>query len=270
MTFTGKRIAVSLPDTVLEEADSLREKTVKLGLIARTCSIYGVDRIEIYRDPKGRGESELIVKVLEYVETPQYLRKRLFKINEALKYAGLLHPLRIPSHKKKVAVEEVKIGEVREGITNRDGTAYIGLDENIKLTSASAPNRRVTVRVLSKRPFIGEIIRREEAGDYWGYRVIRCSIESIFSDNYRLKISTSRYGSKLGSVVEKLKKDIFLSDSIRIIFGSPSRGLFDIAGSKLNEISDYVVNLFVEQHVETVRTEEALFAALNLINNLSV
>ena len=57
---------------------------------------------------------------------------------------------------------------------------------------------------------------------------------------------------------------------MKLIFGSPSRGLFDIVGPELARKSDYVVNLFLDQHVETVRAEEAIFAGLNLVNMLVV
>jgi len=107
LALLGRRLAVSLPDTVLEEQESPRYKTAKLGLIARACAIYGVDLIEVFRDPGGKGESDAIRKVLEYLETPQYLRKRLYPLDEALRYAGLLPPLRIPSHRAKVPVDKV-------------------------------------------------------------------------------------------------------------------------------------------------------------------
>ncbi len=129
MTLAGKRLAVAFPDTVLEEHDSLREKTVKLGQIARTCSVFGVDTVQVFRDPRGRGESSLIRRVLEYLETPQYLRRRLFPLDESLKFAGLLPPLRIPSHKPKVASTSLRPGEFREGASSTDGvTVDVGLD----------------------------------------------------------------------------------------------------------------------------------------------
>ena len=129
MTLNGKRISVAFPDTVLEEHDSLREKTVKLGQVARACSIFGVDSVEVFRDPRGGGEAPLIRRVLEYLETPQYLRRRLFPLDESLKYAGLLPPLRIPSHKPKVASASLHPGEFREGAVLDDGvTVDVGLE----------------------------------------------------------------------------------------------------------------------------------------------
>ena len=111
----GKRICVAIPDTVLEEQDSVREKTAKLGQIARYCALFGVDSIRVFHDPRGRGESSFIKKVLEYLETPQYLRRRLFPLSEELRYAGLLPPLRIPSHKAEGPPREGS----RQGSTGR-------------------------------------------------------------------------------------------------------------------------------------------------------
>ena len=272
MTFLGKRLAVAIPDTVLEERDSLREKTVKLGAIARACSIYGVDVVQVFRDEKrGRGEGALIRKVLEYLETPQYLRRRLYSLDESLKYAGLLPPLRIPSHKPKVPLERVGPGEVREGVTGSDGTVDIGLDRAPRLGTRVPAGRRVTVRVTSMSPFSAEIADRSQAHEYWGYTVELASVEDVLADKgYALRVATSRYGNTLQSQVFRLRESLLKAGSVKLIFGSPSRGLFDIVGQQLTQRVDYVVNLFAEQHVETVRTEEALFAGLNLVNTLAL
>ena len=271
MTLLGKKLAVAVPDTVLEERDSLREKTVKLGAIARACSIYGVDVVQVFRDEKKRGEPALIKKVLEYLETPQYLRRRLYSLDESLKYAGLLPPLRIPSHKAKVPLDRVTVGEVREGVANADGTVDIGLERNPKLVGKSAANKRLTVRVTSKAPFSAEPVERSQVHEYWGYSVETLSVEEVLSDpRFGLKIATSRYGNTLQSQVFRLRESILKANSAKLIFGSPSRGLFDIVGQQLSARVDFVVNLLAEQHVETVRTEEAIYAGLNLVNTLAI
>ncbi|HMD79647.1 MAG TPA: putative RNA uridine N3 methyltransferase, partial [Nitrososphaerales archaeon] len=140
MALLGKRLAVSIPDTVLEEKDSPRDKTVKLGLMARAFAIYGVDVVEVFRDPARRGEGAMVKKVLEFLETPQYLRKRLYPIDEDLRFAGVLPPLRIPSHRPKSTVENVELGQVREGVANPDGTVDVGLPQNAKLRGKAASN----------------------------------------------------------------------------------------------------------------------------------
>ena len=267
----GRKLAVAFPDTVLEERDTPRDKTAKLGLIARTCSIYGVDIIQVFRDDKKRGEPALVRKVLEYLETPQYLRKRLYPLDDMLRFAGLLPPLRIPSHKPKVPVEKLSVGEAREGVTNSDGTVDIGLDRSPRLQERTGVDKRVTVRIVSTAPLVAKTISRDQVNEYWGYSVENMTIEEVFTDQrFGLKISTSRFGNSLQSQVSKLRNAVLRADGVKLIFGSPSRGLFDIVGPELARKSEFVVNLFAEQHVETVRAEEALFAGLNLVNLLVV
>jgi len=265
----GKEIAVSLPSTLLEDKESLREKTGKLGVIARACAIYGVGLIEVFRDPKAPGEERTIRKVLEYLETPQYLRKRLFPLDEELRYAGILPPLRIPSHKAKIPSDTLHVGEVREGVVNADGTVDIGLDVAPRLRQKSPPGRRVTVKVTSSRPPVTDIIPKEKAGSYWGYAVETKTVAEVLSDSrYGLKIATSRLGAPVADELAGLRSSLGRAEGVKLIFGSPSRGLFDIVGPDLPRRVDYVVNLFPEQHVETVRTEEAVLVALEVVSLL--
>ena len=269
MVLPGKKIAVSLPDTLLEDKESLREKTAKLGVIARACAIYGVDLIEVFRDPKARGEERTVQKILDYLETPQYLRKRLFLLDEELRYAGMLPPLRIPSHKAKIPSDRLPIGEVREGVVNADGTVDIGLDVAPRLRQKSPPGSRVTVKVTSLRPLVADIIPKEKAGSYWGYAVETKTIAEVLSDSrYGLKIATSRLGTPVANALTGLRSSLQRAEGVKLIFGSPSRGLFEIVGPHLPRTVDYVVNLFPEQHVETVRTEEAVLAALEVVSLL--
>lgn len=271
MVLSGRRLAVSFPDTVLEEKDSPREKTAKLGVIARACSIYGVDVVEVFRDERKRGETNLIRRVLEYLETPQYLRKRLFPIDESLKYAGLLPPLRIPSHKPRVPVDKLRVGDIREGVTNQDGTVDIGLERSPRLAGRERTGRRVTVRISSKTPLAAEVVPRDRVGEYWGYTVESKQLGEVFSDpRFGLRIATSKFGNGLQAVAARLRDSLRRAGGVKLVFGSPSHGLFDIVGPGLSREADFVINLFPEQHVETVRTEEAILAALNLVSVLTL
>jgi len=267
----GRRLAVAIPETVLEERDSPRDKMVKLGMIARACSVYGVDTIQIFKDDSRRGELGLIKKVLEYLETPQYLRKRLYPLDETLRYAGLLPPLRIPSHKPKIPLHELVPGDTREGVANSDGTVDIGLDGSVKLKDCIEPNKRVTVRIVSTDPLRAELTSRERVPEYWGYSVQAATLNEVFLDKrFELKLATSKLGSPLRSIVPILTKKVAEVSSLKLIFGSPTKGLFEIVGPDLKRRADFVVNLFADQHVETVRTEEAIFAGLSLVNVLTV
>jgi predicted SPOUT superfamily RNA methylase MTH1 len=266
----GRKLAVSIPDTVLEEKDSPRDRTAKLGLIARACAIYGVDVIEVFRDPRGRGAESEIRDVLEYLETPQYLRRKLYPLNDSLRYAGILPPLRIPSHKAKVPFDEIRVGEVRDGVAIGDGTVDVGLDVAPRLRDKISSGQRITVRFVSLRPAVVELVRREEIGGYWGYRVEAKSLPEVLSDpRFKVRIATSRLGTPLNEALGRVEASIREADGVKLIFGSPSKGLFDILGEDLSKRVDFVLNLFPQQQVETVRTEEAIFAGLGLVSLLS-
>jgi methyltransferase len=269
LALLGRKLAVSIPDTVLEEKDSLREKTAKLGQIARACSIYGVDVVEVFRDPRGGGEAPLVRRVLEYLETPQYLRRRLFPMDESLKFAGALPPLRIPSHKAKVPVESLKAGDVREGVSNGDGTVDVGLDSPLRFKSATGPGKRVTVRIASTNPVVAEAIPRETVGGYWGYEVeVKTAAEVLADRRFSVTIATSRLGTPLGASLGALRKSLAGNDGVKLMFGAPSKGLFDLLGRDFLKKVSMVVNLFPDQQVETVRTEEAVFAGLGVVSLL--
>lgn len=271
LTIAGKRLAIAFPDTVLEEHVSLRDKTMKIGLIARACSVYGVDTVRIFRDPRGRGESSLIRRVLEYLETPQYLRRRLFPLDDSLRFAGLLPPLRIPSHRPKVPLSRLSPGELREGVILADGgTVDVGLDSPLALRQRLGVNKRVTVRVVTTSPLTGIIVDRSEATEYWGYTVDVCGAEEALADHrFEMKVATSRLGDTLSNCLPGLQDEFMRSRGILVMFGSPSRGLFDMV-KNLREKARFVLNLYPEQKAVTVRTEEAMTSALYLLEVLSV
>jgi predicted SPOUT superfamily RNA methylase MTH1 len=273
MTLAGKKVCVAIPDTVLEEQGSLREKTAKLGQIARYSSIFGVDVIRVFHDPRGRGESSFIRKVLEYLETPQYLRRRLFPLSEELRYAGLLPPLRIPSHKTKVPLGRLRSGEFREGVVLADGFSVdVGLDSPALLRKRESPQRRLTVRIISvsNSGIEGVRVDRREVKTYWGYSVEVSGTGALLADPaFPLKVATSRLGDPVAREARSLRIDLQSSGAVMLLFGSPSRGLFETVGKDLRSRVSYVVNLFPEQNVVTARTEEAMLSALYMVGLLA-
>ena len=98
-----------------------------LSQLARIVSIQMVDEIILVKDNsfqhRNREFSSLLslTKILQYLETPQYLRKLLFPISSDLKYVGLMNPIESSHHLK---AEEYC--QYREGVVlNRpvkDGT----------------------------------------------------------------------------------------------------------------------------------------------------
>jgi predicted SPOUT superfamily RNA methylase MTH1 len=277
--FLGKRLGIAIPDTVLEENGSLREKTVKLGTIARACAIYGVDVVEVFKDERGRGESKLVKKVLEYLETPQYLRKRLFELQPELQFAGILPPLRTPNHPQQGSIRSLKVGDYREGVvlskTEKASLVDIGVEKPAVLLNNQADvNQRLTLKITTVKADRVEVhvASKAEVPVYWGYEVSvesRSIREFLESRKFDLTVGTSKLAPRFQDSAAALASRWHKASRILLMFGAPTRGLFDIAkdeGVLLDALVDFVLNTVPEQGTETVRTEEALLATLAIFN----
>ncbi|MEM2911807.1 MAG: RNA methyltransferase [Candidatus Bathyarchaeia archaeon] len=272
-----KMISIAIPASVVSDTPHLREKTSKIGLIGRAAAVFGVEEIIIYKDePKKdqKAEMDLTATLLSYMETPQYLRKRLFKLRPELRYAGILPPLRTAHHPLGRKMADLKVGEYREGVTiakTREGTLLdIGIEKTALIPKTQLPiGNRVTVKVMdvNKRVMVN-LANRREIPHYWGYKVTlwEDSFGKLVKDaRFTLKIATSKYGAPFMDVKEKIAEQWNKAEAILVIFGAPTKGLYEIAkneGLNLDEIVDFVVNTIPEQKTETVRTEEALIASL--------
>ncbi|WP_297499222.1 putative RNA uridine N3 methyltransferase [Thermococcus sp.] len=246
---------VFIPDSLLEETDDPKIRTYKVGQIARACAIFGVEHVWIYG--AGGRDGRFIKTVLEYMEAPQYLRKRLFPLLPELKYIGVVPPLRTPHHKLK---GKPKVGEIREGFAFRKGRkvyADIGLDE-LAVVEGDVEGR-TTFRIVSVRPLRVIPARHEE---YWGYRVHlsrKPLAKTLKKADLDLVIATSRKGRDV-----RHAKIPPLNGEVGFVFGSPRRGVMELLEEKYE--FDLVLNTIPNQRTKTVRTEEALLATLAIFN----
>ncbi len=274
------KLAVAIPASVVSDTPHLREKTSKVGLIGRAAAIFRVNEIVVYADnPKvnQRADVDLIATLLEYMETPQYLRKRLFKIEPRLQYAGILPPLRTPHHPLNSKAEHLKVGEYREGVVlseNKEGLLVdVGVEQPALLREKQfAVGKRVTLQVVKAGGQVEVQGVSGEVPSYWGYTVTaekHSLTRLVKSRKFDLTIGTSIKGAKWAGVIGELAGKWRKADSVLIAFGAPTRGLYEIArdeGVNLDEVMDFVVNTIPAQGTETVRTEEALLATLAILN----
>ncbi|MEJ2241152.1 MAG: RNA methyltransferase [Candidatus Bathyarchaeota archaeon] len=278
-----QKLAIAIPISIISDIPHLREKTLKIGLIGRAAAIFRVNEIVIFPDIPGsvqKRDRKLMISILSYMETPQYLRKHLFKIKPELRFAGILPPLRTPHHPLARRIKDLKIGEYREGviisITNSGSIVDIGVERPGLIYGQTIPiNSRVTIKVTKLGRHLGvSLANSDEIDSYWGYKVIssKASFGKIVkSRTYDFVIATSKnappFTNVIGNIVERWQK----SKRILLAFGAPSRGLQEILAQEklnLNNIVDYVINTIPYQGTETVRTEEALYASLALLNSL--
>jgi predicted SPOUT superfamily RNA methylase MTH1 len=273
-----QRLSVALPASFTRDVPHLREKTSRVGLIARSLAIFRADEVVIY-DDKNAGNSEnegrLFEKLLAYQETPQYLRKTLFKQDPDLQFSGILPPLRLPSHP---SIAEPRIGEIREGLVTESGTRSIvnaGLGATVEVSSKLRLLERVTIRLVRISPRLqGELVELTRLPIYWGFRTTRTNLtlgKLIGSRRQDLTISTCRRGKGIREVLDDLTLRWKSSQRPLVVFGSPSEGVPEILakeGADLTKMVDFNLNMIPDQGVETVRTEEAVLATMSILNVL--
>jgi predicted SPOUT superfamily RNA methylase MTH1 len=277
-----KKLAIAVPASVISDTPHLREKTSKIGLIGRTMAVFRVDEIIVYPDNAGKGEqkneADLIMLLLAYLEMPQYLRKRFFRIDPRLQYAGILPPLRTPHHPLNRKARKLKVGDYREGITlsrTKEGVLVdIGVERPALMRETQwSLGKRLTLQVVAVDERVEvQAVSRDEVPGYWGYKV-KLESHSFGSlaenGNFDLIIATSKLGAKFVDVAEKMGEQWLKAEYTLVAFGAPARGLHEIVGDEgldLCEVADFVVNMVPQQGTETVRTEEALFASLAILN----
>ena len=278
---TKKKLSIAIPASIISDTPHLREKTSKIGLIARAAAIFRVDEIILYPDNlKTNQQRDLafIALLLNYLETPQYLRKALFKLEPDLQYAGILPPLRTPHHPLSGKTKHLKVGEYREGLVlseRKDGLVVdIGVQQPALLRQKQfAVGERLTLQVVTFGDVVEvQPVNREELPVYWGYRVSveKRSFSQLSKDSeFDLKIATAKIGDNFMAVESKIGEKWAGSNHVLIGFGAPSRGLHEIVEDehlKLNEIVDFVINTVPNQGTATVRAEEALLSSLAILN----
>jgi methyltransferase len=297
------RISVAIPDSSLSDEKGLREKTLKIGKFARTFSIFGVEKIVIYKDPtetRTKSDMFLLNLILEFLNTPQYLRKSIYPMNSDLSYIGLLPPIRAPQHTNKVRIKDVKVGEIRVGVlhdknsmlkkmdrktvtnTNKsilnfdkerfDFYIDVGLDYPIPFLGEGRDGEKVIVKFVNSYPHIKVIkaSRRDLEKLYFGYSIVKVnSLEDFLKklDDKTFVIFTSKKGRTFKSVEIQFKQSISNFENLLIVFGSPSKGIKEIYTNYHTTKNSMYLNMFPDQKTQTIRLEEAILGTLTLFNH---
>jgi len=274
-------IAIAVPASIVADVPHLREKTAKIGLLARGAAIFRVEEVDVYLDVNSaecRGSLGLICKVLDYVSSPQYLRKILFRQDPELKFVGILPPLRTPDHPLVTKMANLRIGEHREGAvissSMGESTVEIGVERRLKVRGSYKSGTRVTTRVIDPPNCLGEIVDRNSVDVYWGFRVTahRSSLGDLLRERKRdAVIAASRFGKPITAIWGDLSELLAKSKEMLLIFGSPNEGVAGILAREnvnLEASADAVVNTVPLQGTATIRTEEAVIASLAVFDSM--
>ena len=259
---------VAIPGSVLAVEQDLRDKTYKVGTLSRLFAIYRVSTVYIYADEEtSDSDVEILKDLLEYQVVPPHLKKRLVPVKESLKFAGIMPPLRLPNHSPP---KRPLVGYIMDGVIDRvrgsQCDVFLGeIGVGVLRPCSGSAGQVVTVRI--SRVEGGRILLEPASWGkvYVGYKVaversLPALVEGLRAKGYVI-VGTSKYGSVNYSALELLRGRPAL-----VVFGGPAEGLLNELG---RQAFDLLINAAPLQGTETVRTEEAVAAALAIINALS-
>jgi len=266
---------IALPDSSLSDCSDLRQRTMKIGLLARAIAVFRIEKVIIYETNHGeKYQRDLILldKILRYMDTPQYLRRSVFPMSPSLKYAGILPPLRIRSHPLASTIPEVRDGEVRWGIQGRPGLIDIGLDEPIEYEHPIRTRVPIIFRITKSRTRLNlEPTTRDTLDYYFGYEVEKVSnlIDYLANDTHKTSIVFSRSGTPFQRISSEIKSVLESTKNLIGIFGGPHSGVRELVQDRdaLKDHIDFWINMIPDQGTETVRLEEAVWTSLGQFNS---
>jgi predicted SPOUT superfamily RNA methylase MTH1 len=217
-------------------------------------------------------DADLLTKLLRFMDTPQYLRKRIFPKSPSLKYAGILPPLRTKSHPLEQTITQLHEGVVRWGVQIRSGKVDIGLERSIDYPQNISERDPTLFRVTKISPkIVLQIIDREDVEEYWGFSVERVQELGLLleEEEESTRIAFSRKAPHFDRLEADLKSTIAGTQSVLAVFGGPGHGILEVFEEEREAIKskiDFWVNTIPNQGTETVRLDEALLVSLGVLN----
>lgn len=285
-------ISIAVPGSILDNAQTPSLKAHLAANIARSASIFRVNEIVVYSESslerledndealklhqKHRGCQQM-VRILQFMECPPYLRKYFFPLHKDLEHTGEIHPLQIPSHLGINDESEYREGVVMNKPVKEGKGSYvnIGLYKSAIIDRVLEANTRVTVQLdkeqTSKKHLKGKAVSPsaplKHNDIYWGYNVrLAKNLPGVFSEcpykgGYDLTIGTSDKGENVDDIeLPKFKHLLILFGGLKGIESCLEDETIDVDDPK--KLFNFYLNLCPNQGVTTIRTEEAVLVAL--------
>jgi len=261
-----KNLSIVIPSNIFSDIPNLREKTVRVANLVRTLIIFRINNLIIFEYIK---RDKKLIKLLRFFNTPSYLRKYLFPIDKDLRYIGVAPPIR-PLFEDS---NEFKLGLVLKNYENFS-LVELGLQSPVKIENEKLKEKQIVKLIKRNNKWLID----KESKFYYNFEIYEekdlIKLLTEYKKKKSLIIATSKELGLKGKVIDlnllnEIKEVSRNFSNIIVLFGSPKEGLYEIFqnfSSNLDEIADYIINIFPNQGTVTVRTDEAIFGFLSIFN----
>eukprot|EP01133_Synstelium_polycarpum_P006526 gene6526-7557_t len=175
---------IALPANIIDDITSEEMRTYLVEMISRTMVLYGVDEIVVYRSALSNMQSDKLLKLLEYIETPKTLREFLFDPEDVdYSHVDKLKKMDAAHHNTTNRWTKYREGVVLEGVNKGMSLVNVGLGEGKEVIADKLVKAGVRV-TLEMEEDAGDRLRRglktgklvspievKAAGHYWGYQI---------------------------------------------------------------------------------------------------
>ncbi|KAF1329481.1 hypothetical protein FI667_g5774, partial [Globisporangium splendens] len=288
-------LSMAIPGSIIDNAQTKELKTYLAGQVARAAVIFQVDEIIVFDDQLGAAKNEgpqkkatdchvFLSRILQYLETPQYLRRALFPMHSDLSCAGLLNPLDCPHHLRSNEWSVYREGVVVDRpLKDKEGShVHVGLQREVVVDKRIQTGIRVTVKIDAatkdhKKKMMGKLVSsaepREQLGVYWGYTSrFASSLSNVWQDSpfkggYDLKIGTSERGhvsvDDAGFKLPAFRHALVVFGGVAGIEECVNADeTIPVSGEDSHSLFDMWVNTCPAQGSRTIRSEEAVLISL--------
>lgn len=273
------QLTIAIPDSAVTDCTDLRTKTEKIFQIARVAAIFQVQDILIYHDPflkpsRANRERRIISRILQYIECPQYLRKRMFPLSRDTSAVGILSPLATPHH---IRSRDLKPNEIREAAIFLNQNRVVADVGGSHLLEVLSPPRksllnktlRVTTKIhKTKEGLKADILPKPPENMYWGYSVhpSTTTLGKLLVNRSEFKIATSKSCQPITSVSTDLRKNT----SLLVAFGGPYQGIPEMVkseGKKVSDLFNCCFNILQNYGTRSLRLEEAIMITFSKLDD---
>ncbi|TFG19353.1 MAG: hypothetical protein EU530_06515 [Promethearchaeota archaeon] len=262
------KISVVLPDSFLENEDTLLLKTRKIGALVRTTTMFRIGHVYFYKESGSNQDRTILSDICAHLSIPPYLRKYGSRSSN-LRYTAILPPIHSPNH---LGVEYNNISYL-EGILIENFGEKISVDIGKKdpLTFMNKALYKKGDSIIIQSKGVSNFIQEKVPDSiFWKtmFEIGDLTLDQYLQSNSQsYVIASSKSGTPINiTFLQDLKTSS--PSHVLLVFG-PIRGSLRDYIKNLDSINMWI-NIIPNQGTKTIKIEEAVQSALTLMNLCSL
>ncbi|EAL64179.1 DUF171 family protein [Dictyostelium discoideum AX4] len=302
-------VSIAIPSNALSGIQSEEMKTYIIEMISRQVTMNKIDEIIVFKtddyneeDSQQQSDLNLLLKVLEYIETPSYLRDELFNTLEKDYFnVDKLNSINSCQQQQPNDEQLYREGVVTNQHWKNQSIVNVGLEKLVLIPKRLNPGTRLTIdiknssngdddgtggggdgnRETNDKYINGKIISPSDIkkeGYYWGHHIrlvdslakVASTCQYEDTQNYDYIIMHSQYGEQFPSYTDVVINNAKKYNHLLVIFADANASSTVNPEFKLGSevlVPDTHINTLVDFNIKKLRFEETLSITLSKLKS---